>query len=471
MNLYPALQFDMGAWHYFVVKMSARELSEHVKFASEVYEDRTLDQAIQRVLNTSRVKKEIVSYLQKQPWRFFSSIVVAALGGKPEFYPVEIADNPMFALLANDERLNESFGVLKFDGTQDYYALDGQHRLAAIRTALDKDDPASSETPEDFRNDEFSVLIVVPNVDDTEGSFRQKYRRLFSNLNRYAKPMDQATNIIMDEDDLFAIVTRRLISEHEFFRWEGRHRDSPRVKTNKGKNLRSTDGYFTSIETLYELNEILLSARHRENKGWPLDEENVDVKQFKRFRPDDDVIEQLYEELHLYWDAILDEVPRLRAEPETMRDHDVLTRDDDDEQSENEDNLLFWPIGQTLFAELVRDALDRRQPDPSNPSRKSVQAALDGVAGLEWRLTEAPWRHFLLVPEEREQGQVWKMRSEDRKACVRIGLRLQLWLLGVDQLDTAEVNDLRAAWATRLVPFSNELAEELWDQATAQRVK
>lgn len=65
MNTYPALRSKMGTWDYFVVKMSVSELSQNVMYASEVHEDRTLDTAIQRILNTGRVKKEIVEYLKR----------------------------------------------------------------------------------------------------------------------------------------------------------------------------------------------------------------------------------------------------------------------------------------------------------------------------------------------------------------------------------------------------------------------
>ena len=203
MNIYPALRSQMGTWDYYVVKMSANELSQNVKYASEVHDDRTLDKAIQRVLDESRVKKDIVEYLKRQPNRFFSSIVVAALSGNPMFYPITITEDPQFSIFHDDQRLNEAFGVLKFDGTQKYYALDGQHRLSAIKTLLDRTDPASDGAPVDFENDEISVIVVVPSKEDSNETFMQKYRRLFSNLNRYAKPMDQATNIIMDEDDTF----------------------------------------------------------------------------------------------------------------------------------------------------------------------------------------------------------------------------------------------------------------------------
>src|SRR3954466_11448120 len=160
MNLYPAIQFTMGDWTYYTVKMTLGELSDNVKFASEIYEDRTLDEAIQRVLDERRVKGPIVSYLKRQPYRFFSSIVVAALEGDPTFYPVEITDDPRFEVFRDDKNLNNTFGVLRFDGDQKYYALDGQHRLAAIKTILDPKEELSEGAPADLPSDEISVIVV-----------------------------------------------------------------------------------------------------------------------------------------------------------------------------------------------------------------------------------------------------------------------------------------------------------------------
>ncbi len=239
MNMYPALRSRMGTWDYYTVKMSASELSQNVKYASEVHDDRTLDRAIQRRLDESRVKKDIVEYLKRQPNRFFSAIVVAALSGNPQFYPVKIADDPQLVIFRNDSRLSEAFGVLQFDGTQKYYALDGQHRLSAIKTLLDENNYSSSDRiPENFENDEISVIVVVPSSEDSTETFMQKYRRLFSNLNRYAKAVDPATNIIMDEDDTFAILTRRLITDHFFFHSDvERQLESERLKLQRAKTL------------------------------------------------------------------------------------------------------------------------------------------------------------------------------------------------------------------------------------------
>ena len=467
MNLYPALVARMGTWTYYVVKMTARELDESVRFAHDVYDDRTLSEAIQRALNKGRVNKEIVQYLQRQNDRFFASIVVAALEGNPQFYPVEVTESAEFAIFHDDERLNSSFGVLRFDGTQKYYALDGQHRLAAIKALLDRDNPASDYAPSGFEMEEFSVIVVVPDPADSDEIFLQKYRRLFANLNRYAKPTDQTTNIIMDEDDSFAIVTRRLVTEHAFFQWTGKQKESKRVKVEKGKNLTSSDPYFTSIQALYDVNIALLSSRVRENKGWGdgKEDEGVEFKPFKRFRPSEEYLESLYTEMVTYWDALIEEIPDLSSEPVTMRAHGVVA--DSEDEKKHTDHLLFWPIGQQMLAEVARQALDMRLPDPEHPSKQDVKEALRGLAALEWRLNRAPWTHFLLVSTEPGR---WKIRSEERKEVLRIGRRIQQWVMGIDALDDKGIEQLRVDWSTRLIPAqTDEAIEAMWAEVLQQK--
>lgn len=465
MNIFPALRSRMGTWDYYTVKMSARELSQNVMYASEVYEDRTLDEAIQRRLRESRVKKEIVEYLKRQPHRFFSSIVIAALDGSPRFDPVEITANPRFAIFRDDSRLNGAFGVLTFDGTQKYYALDGQHRLSAIKTLLDRTEPTSDGVPIGFENDEFSVIVVVPSQEDSHETFMQKYRRLFSNLNRYAKPMDQATNIIMDEDDTFAILTRRLITDNDFFKYAGKQRESRRIKTEKGKNLKTGDPYFTSIETLYEMNIELLSSSRRVTYGWgTVTEEGPDVKIFKRFRPSDEYIDSLYDELLMYWEGLLDELPVLHSDPTKMRFHEITDRDD----KNGLDHLLFWPIGQQMLAEIARELLNRRLLDLDNPTPDTVRFALKGLSKLEWQLDRAPWQRFLLVPTTTSTGRrKWVMRNEDRAKAVRLGQIIQQWILGLEGDEKEFAEQLKNQWKSFLILGewqSEETIDELWQQ-------
>ena len=288
----------------------------------------------------------------------------------------------------------------------------------------------------------------------------QSNRRLFSNLNRYAKPTDQATNIIMDEDDTFAILTRRLVTDNDFFKSAGKQRDSRRIKTRKGKNLNNKDPYFTSLETLYEMNIELLSSVQRIPKSWgEISEEGVDLKTFKRFRPSEEYIDNLYVELSMYWDALLEELSIFHNDPPKMRVHELT----DTESKDETDHLLFWPIGQQLLAEIVRTLLDKRLPDPENPTPDAVQEALTGLSQLEWRLHQAPWRYFLLIKSTTTNR--WNMRSEERAKAVRCGRIIQQWSLGLEEFDESDVIDLKKEWANFLVPAqSEEKIDQMWHQ-------
>jgi DGQHR domain-containing protein len=459
MNIYPAMKARMGRWEYFIVKMTMREVSDSVKFASDIYDDKTLDEAIQRVLDESRSKKSIAGYLIRQPDRFFSSIVVAALKGNPVWHPLSMEDDNRFAIFKADARLSETFGVLTFDGGQDYYALDGQHRLRAIQALVDPHSDLSSDAPNGFKDEEISVIIVMPGDVESDDEFLQRYRRLFGNLNRYAKPMDQVTNIIMDEDDAFAIVTRDLITSHPFFMWNGRQRESQRIKMTKGKNLKGTDSYFTSLEALYEMNIRFLTSSERLNSGW--DEDGVALKQFVLFRPSDEIIEVLSAELRMYWDGLLHALPQLAESPLENRDHAASP------DGKTKDLAIFWPIGQELLVDLAREILNRRLPDPSEPDLKSVQDALQVLGEVDWRMHLPPWRHVLLIPDTPDMTS-WKIRNEDRKDAQAICKLIVKWQIGLENGNRDFVESIRSQWERMLLPaLDPSVVDDLWEQIEA----
>lgn len=476
MNLYPALRARMGTWEYFVVKLTMREVSEHVKFASDIHQDHTLDEAIQRAIAQSRANKEIVAYLQRQDHRFFSSLVIAALHGSPMWYPIRIADDPQFAIFDDDERLNSTFGVLRFDGTQKYYALDGQHRLSAIKTLLDTSGDAWQHAPDGFSNEEVSVILVHPRADEGEDNFMLRYRRLFGNLNRHAKPTSHFTNIVMDEDDTFAILTRRLITEHKFFMSAGRrHKESTRIKMRKGKNINGNSTVFTSLEQLYAINKAFLtSSQRRQEQHW-------DKKPFLAFRLDDDILDELFVELVDIWDGLIDVLPDITRPPETMRRHDREGPDSGEERDSNYahgdeygDSALFWPYTQELLARLVRELLDNRDG--------AVTTRLAPLAKLELSLHRPPWRHLFLIPNDpgddvrTSQRAPWKIRSEERKIVMGVLHRILHWQLGLVSLSAEELADLRGEWKKHLYPqwgdddHARMRRQQLWAQITAGRV-
>ena len=460
MRIYPAIKAKMGDWTYYIVKMRMREVAAEVKFGSEVHEDFTVDQAIQRSIAEGRVKKEIIAFLTSRSDRFFSSLIVAAVGGSPKFYPVSIADDPEFAVFADEESIEQSFGVLRFSGSQNYYALDGQHRLKAIKTLLQPEDESERvDPPRDFENEELSVLMVIRPADSTEESWLASYRRLFSSLNRYTKPTDRDTNIIMDEDDIFAILTRRLISTHDFFKAPGRHLESVRVQT-KGRSLREGTSHFTSLQQLYDMNEILLTTPLRSNIGWgpgPEAERVGNLTHFKRFRPPEEYIDECFTELELYWNALLEVIPDLSLKPSDAKNHQA-----DGSDGKVADNALFWPIGQDVMISVARALLDRRLPSPEKPTLEQATAALSPLAKVDWRLHQVPWRGLLLVYAS--DSKKWRMRSEDRKPAIETVTRLLRWMTGIYQATEHEEDDLKTNWQDWLgnLPESDH-RDELWE--------
>ena len=462
MRIYPAIQAQMGDWKYYIVRMKMREIAHEVQLAHDIYEDQTLGDAIQRILGDTRVKNEIVGFLARRPDRFFSSIVVASMEGQPSWTPITIDESAVPAVFSNMKSLTESFGILAFGDDPKYYALDGQHRVAAIKLLIDG--KVEENPPVGFDNDLLSVIVVLREEHDVpEGEWKRRYRRLFSSLNRYAKPTDRDTNIIMDEDDLFAILTRRLITDHTFFQAPGRDKDSFTVQT-KGKNLRKNVSHFTTLQTLYDVNRILLKTAIRQNQRWyknfPLD---------YQIRPEEEKIDEFYTELSNYWDAILKSVPDFSQSSKDMRCHDQVDLD-----KGLQDHLLFWPIGQELFANLVRAVLDREFPETGYSSDiEKMTNVLGPFAKISWELHNPPWRHLLLVASTSGSEDSWKMRSEDRKIAVEIAEHILRWIVNLDSLDESEIEELRSRWENNLLYASTnaKVYDEMWAKVLDTRMR
>ena len=462
MQIYPAIRAEMGRWEYYMVRMSMRELSKNVKFATEIHEASLLSKAIQRQLNESRAKKQITSYLAKQSDRFFSSIVVAVLGGEPRWHPV-VMDAKDFSIIASDKKLADSFGVLTFNDEEKYYALDGQHRLAAIRELVEN--PIANNAPGDFWNEEISVIIVTPQQLENIDDFMIRYRRLFGHLNRYAKPMSQFDNIVMDEDDAVAIITRRLVTEHNFFGSAGDQFESSRIMMKKGKNITAGSSHWTSLENLYGLNIALLSTKKRRTDGWGRDADKF--SEYTRFRPDEDDIDQLADELFKRWNAIIDALPVLDEDPSRMRVHNPQ-----ESEQTGADNVLFWPIGQQMMVglaqELLDEALAERPAEVAGLTSEEARSALEPLSEIVWDAHRPPWRHLLLL-RSGEDGR-WRITNEDRKPRIRVAERIVRWQLGLDQLPEEQLtgpSGLQEVWRSFLPVDAAEEVDDMWKQIEA----
>ncbi|MFJ2215009.1 DNA sulfur modification protein DndB [Streptomyces sp. NPDC101062] len=195
----PAFEAKVGNWTYYSCLMSYAQVAREINFAHELGGNRDLGTMIQRGVGTRTEK--ITEYLLSNENRFLGAIIIAVWGGDPNYLSVEMNSEAQAVL----QGVDRNFGVLTFDGTQQFFALDGQHRLKAIKDAIKKNPDLGSE---DIN------VIVVPHFDTPDG--RRRTRRLFTNINRNAKSTNPQENIALDEDDSFAILTRRLLDDDPF---------------------------------------------------------------------------------------------------------------------------------------------------------------------------------------------------------------------------------------------------------------
>jgi DNA sulfur modification protein DndB len=202
----PALRAKMGDWIYYAAFLKMGDIAARVSLAEDIHKHKALRDLIQRQVDESGHAEAIKNYLLTQEQRFFNSIVVGVYGGDPDFYELAIDSSPQMSAEDVPANLKGALGILEFDGTEKMFAIDGQHRVVGIKKAINAD--------EKLKDEEVVVLFVGHNTSDMG---MERSRRLFTTLNRYAKPVSKADIIALDEDDVVAILTRMLVEQHPFF--------------------------------------------------------------------------------------------------------------------------------------------------------------------------------------------------------------------------------------------------------------
>lgn len=196
----------MGSWTTYSCMMRLIDVSELIGFADELHTVKKLSDKIQRNLKSER-QKEIAQYLLENEDRFFNSIVVAVYDGDPNWHDIDgLKPNSNEASqLTFPEYAEDCLGFLSITKKEKIFALDGQHRLAGIKHAIEKDKNLG---------DELLNVIVLAHSNTPEGKIRS--RRLFTTLNKKSEIVSKDEIIALDEDDISACITRNLIESSEF---------------------------------------------------------------------------------------------------------------------------------------------------------------------------------------------------------------------------------------------------------------
>lgn len=240
--LLPCLRGSIGNWVTYTCLMRLKEIVELVSFAEDIHKSKKLSNLIQRELKKDR-QKEIGEYLLHDKEAFFNSLVVAIYDGEPKWHQFDSIDSTREDLKGVNapEYALECFGYLSITKKERMFAIDGQHRLSGIQYAVEKnDDLGYQQIP----------VIFIPHYNNEIGLKRT--RRLFTTLNKKAKPVNRAAVISLDEDDLSACATRFLVEESLLF-------NENRIKFQANNSISYSDiGILTTIGNLYDIVRFIL---------------------------------------------------------------------------------------------------------------------------------------------------------------------------------------------------------------------
>ena len=286
----PAIRSQIGIWFYYVSSLSFEEIEKYVRpINDELHHSDLLSGMIQRSITSNY--KSIANYIETQEERFFNSLILAVYDGQPTWNEIRIEGE-------NGED-NYNLGIITLSEDVKIFPVDGQHRVAGIKKALqDKPEMQNERVP----------VVFIGHSKDEHGM--QRTRRMFSTLNRYAKPVSLRDIIALDEDDVVAIASRNLIDNTSLF-------DGNRILDSKNKSIPDqNDTALTTIITYYECNKELLWLYIKDLDVKGLDEKNIrgraKINEYIRHRPADDVITNFTQECKSFWEAVVNACPEIK---------------------------------------------------------------------------------------------------------------------------------------------------------------
>lgn len=325
-TLLPAIRSRVGDWTFYVTSISLENIGKLITETDEIHERNKLSDWIQKTAIEPH-SEVIAKYITTTPQRFLGALIIGVYDGNPNWAPlnVKISANSLDISDAQQADIEGKLGLLHLSGQEKLFAIDGQHRVAGIKKALQDEHIENS-----IRHDEVSAIFVAHDESSEEG--KQRTRRLFTTVNKKAKRISKAATIALDEDNGFAIVTRNLIDTHWLFEDSRKHI----LYSSTGSIAASDKSALTSVVGLFELVSDLYPYPAKERKA------------FEETRPTDEQLSCHLETCISFFDLLLRHCKEYK--------HVFVDRIEsaNEYRSPGSDHLLFRPIGQRAFARAVQ---------------------------------------------------------------------------------------------------------------------
>ncbi len=367
----------LGTTEYYIAKMPVEELVNSVGLAVELpeWKDMTPDEKMQREPDMNRVVNEICPYFIEDKDRFFGCLIVDIYSGFDS-----MVFEPVTKYIKNDipASYNLSFkdvGFLTLPGKERLIALDGQHRLLAMKLCLKGYSAISAAmlgnkkmTPQmlalephpELADEEIGVIFV-------EHTDNLKIRKIFNKVNKYARQTGRGQNIITSDDDVFATIARKLFSEGEVL-----EKINEIELVNWSSNtLSQRSKQLTTVSALYTISETLLKDR-----GWS-----------PKTMPADDEIVRAFGEITEFWKGLLSGL-------DIYEEYLELTKIDKPVSQLREVNLLMKPVTHMALAHVAFMA-----------KQKSLKwtEVVKKLNKVDWSMENSIWFNILVIPAKKKK--------------------------------------------------------------------
>lgn len=359
----PAIRGILGDIVYYTSSFTFKQIAERVKkIDQELHTSTSLKDQLQRSLTKNY--ESITDYILSQKEHFFNALVLAVYDGDPVWNEIEVG-------FKGEDYYN--MGFLRLNGEEKIFPVDGQHRVEGIKDAIKK-------CPE--LEDETIAVILIGHHKDKEGM--EKTRRIFSTLNRYAKPVSTGDIIALDEDDTVAIVTRNMLESFPLFMNENIS-DEKKTKAIVEKDTKS----FTSLIKLYETNKVVYKYYTSFRDNTKRIHSSTEIDKFLKFRPKQEDIDDFEKYLTEFWELFINSF-------EGMKEYVASTEKDAAAKYRNRENgglLYFRPVALPQLVTAILETCFR--------SKVTLSDSMSAYSQLEMCISKAPWVKVLWDAESR----------------------------------------------------------------------
>ena len=355
----PAIRGTLGELTYYTATFTFKQIAERVKPADEeLHTSRSLREQLQRALTDNY--KGIKEYILTQKEHFFNALVLAIYDGEPTWNELDFEYNNI---------RHHSMGFLHLNGKERIFPVDGQHRVKGIMSALEVNPKLKNET---------ITVIFIGHHNTREG--KEKTRRIFLTLNRYAKPVSLGDIIALDEDDIVAISTRDLLENCPLFMNENVKMDKKSSKALADNDDKS----FTSLITLYDTNKIIYtyykSIYDHQKKIY----NGKKIAEFLKFRPSQQEIDDFYNYLLDFWALFIKIFPGVKSYVDNCHNEKAASNY---RNKETGGLLYFRPVALPKLIKAILETKIRLQIE--------LDEVIENFSKIEFSISKEPWTNFL----------------------------------------------------------------------------